>query len=494
MKEKKQVVFFNKGLFEKSFMNSRITSPTMTWKEKILGFLLGPFGTLALIAVVNQLMELYYTEVFYIDQIFGVGTYLVMSWITRLVSIITGFAAAYVIEHTVSSQGKVRPLILMGALVVTVSGFFMFYIPEMPQWMMLAWVYLFNILYNGVGMTLFNLRVNMMTLSTRDQKDRTQINLIDKISSFLLIGTAVTLTVGSVLYYTMLHNHAAENWILLVGGFAALSLVFSFIQYFYTRERITEEVAEEGDQGSQYSHWYKFKALFHCKYWVLAFLLMAVSTIVANLSGYNLATNFCTIILGADAQNNYNLIYTVASGLPMGLGILIMYPLCQKYTIRKTTMAFSLIAILGCVVGLIVKDAFWPVVVANFIFNMGTLPFVYIIGALVNSANDEVEYKYGFRPEGTMAVAIATCLSTLVTGLFAGVYETGLSMGGYVPELGTAQPQAVVNWLYIVRYAIPIVEYAIFILILHFLDLERKLPEMQEAIRVRREKRKVEGE
>ena len=55
----------------------------VTMKEKILGYLVGPFGILALVAIVNQLMELYYTEIFYIDEIFGAGSYLLMSWVTN---------------------------------------------------------------------------------------------------------------------------------------------------------------------------------------------------------------------------------------------------------------------------------------------------------------------------------------------------------------------------------------------------------------------------
>lgn len=76
---KKDSVFFQKGLFEKPIMNSRITTASMTMKEKILGYLVGPFGILALVAIVNQLLELYYTEVFYIDEIFGAGSYLMMT-------------------------------------------------------------------------------------------------------------------------------------------------------------------------------------------------------------------------------------------------------------------------------------------------------------------------------------------------------------------------------------------------------------------------------
>ena len=102
--------FMKNSIFEKPFMNSKVNTPEMTVKEKILGYLIGPFGMLALQAVINQLAELYYTEIFYIDQIFGVGTYLVMSWVTKIVSMLAGLLVAYIVEHSNSSQGKIRPL------------------------------------------------------------------------------------------------------------------------------------------------------------------------------------------------------------------------------------------------------------------------------------------------------------------------------------------------------------------------------------------------
>jgi len=493
---KKNSVFFQKGLFEKPFMNSRITSASMTMKEKILGYLVGPFGPLALMAVVNQLAELYYTEVFYIDRIFGVGTYLMMSWITRIAAVVCGFIVAYIVEHSASSQGKIRPMLLIGALLSTAGGFFMFFIPEMPDAAKLVWVYVFNTLYNGIGVTMFNLRANMYTLCTRDQNDRNQINVIVQASAFLLVGTAVTMVVGSILYYTMLTGKPAANWIGLVGGFSLLSLPLSFIQYFYTKERITlenmaaEQTVDFSDQNRK-NLWTQIKCLLTSRYWVLAFLFTTLTTMVANLSGSNLNTNFCNVILGATAENNYNLLYTIASGVPMGLGILLVYPLAKRFTVRKTTIAFGLVSIAGCILGLIVRTNFWPVVAANFIYNFGTLPVVYVVGALINSANDEVEYKHGFRPEGTIALALMTCLMTLATGFFSGVYETGLSSFGYDIALGTNQPQGVVNWLYFIRYGVQIIQYALIIVIMFFMDLEKKLPMMQQAIRSRQSKQEV---
>jgi GPH family glycoside/pentoside/hexuronide:cation symporter len=210
--------------------------------------------------------------------------------------------------------------------------------------------------------------------------------------------------------------------------------------------------------------------------------------IVSNLQGYNLNTNFCTVILGATAENNYNLFYTIASGLPLGMGILIIYPMSKKLTIRKTTMIFSVISVIGCVMGLIVKNAFWPAVAAFFVYNLGTLANVYILNALIYSTNDDVEYRYNFRPEGTVALAVTVALSTIISGAFAGVYETGLSYFGYMPLAGTDQPAGVINWLYFIRYIVPIVQCILTFVILFFLDIEKKLPQMQQEILERKNK------
>lgn len=483
---KKQVKFFSGGLFDSPIMNSRIKTASMTWTEKLLGYLLGPFGILAFVAVVNQLAELYYTEIFYIDRIFGSGSYLLMTWVTKAVGIVAGLLIAYVVEHTESKAGRVRPLILIGCLLSAIAGFFMFFIPDMPDMAKLVWIYIFNILYNGFGAQLLALRTHMFTLCTRSQNDRNLVNLFEKMSSFLLVGTAVTLTVGSVLYYTMLHGYPAGNWIGLIGAFAALSLPLSFVQYYYTKERVTSEgeIVRKNDE-SNISLMEQIKALFTSKYWLMATALTVTMTIANNLQGYNLNTNFCTIILGANAENNYNLFYTIASGVPMGLGILIVYPLCKKFTIRKTTMAFSVVAILGCLVGFFAKTNFLGAIIGNFVFNMGTLPVIYILGALINAANDEVEYNKGFRPEGTVSMAIIMCIVNLVTGIFAGVYETGLNMNGYDPLADMVQPMGVINWIYFIKYAVPAIEYVIIILILFFMNLENKLPDMQKAIRAR---------
>lgn len=484
-KEKKAIKFFKKGLFETKFMDSKIHTHEMSRKEKILGFMVGPFGVAALMAVVTQLRELYYTEIFYIDRIFGPHTYLIMSWVTIIFGAILGVLFGYVVEHNVSRQGKIRPLIFIGSIVASIAAFFLFFVPEFNgnNVLRLIWVYVFNILYQAVGVTLINLKINLITLSTRNQDNRNQVNLMTKINEFMIVGTGVTLVVGSILYYNFLHNFPATNWYLIVGGFAALSLILSFVHYFFTKERITEEAKNDVVTIP----WYKqIVYMFTSKYWLLGFLLLFVMQMAANLQGYNLNTNFCTVILGATAENNYNLFYTIASGVPLGLGILIIYPISKKITIRWTTIIFSAMAILSSIVGLFVGKSFWGATISYFFTNAGTLPAIYIIHSLIYSANDEVEYKHNYRVEGTIGLAIATSASSLLAGVFSGVYETGLSNNGYDATLGTAQPDGVISWLNFIKYGVPIIQYSLMIIILLFMNLESKLPKMQLEIQERR--------
>ena len=105
-----------------------------------------------------------------------------------------------------------------------------------------------------------------------------------------------------------------------------------------------------------------------------------------------------------------------------------------------------------------------------------------------------MEYKFGFRPEGTVALAISGAITTIVSGAFAGVYETGLSAFGYDASLGVAQPEGVVNWLYFVKYIVPIIQYTLIAVGMYFLDLEEKLPEMQKEIHARAGSSEAEGE
>ena len=113
----------------------------------------------------------------------------------------------------------------------------------------------------------------------------------------------------------------------------------------------------------------------------------------------------------------------------------------------------------------------------------------------MQQASDNIEYKYGYRPEGTLAVGIISTIYTALLTPLNAAYETGLSAFGYkAPEMvdGVAtifeQNTAVNNWILFAYYG----SYAIFAVIIFvvccFFNLDKKMPEIREELQNRAKK------
>jgi GPH family glycoside/pentoside/hexuronide:cation symporter len=121
----------------------------------------------------------------------------------------------------------------------------------------------------------------------------------------------------------------------------------------------------------------------------------------------------------------------------------------------------------------------------GFVQNMGVVAYYYILSVLLVSVNDHIEYRGGFRLEGTLASSVIGLFIGLIPSLFAGVYETGLSSYGYDITLGINNPEAVKDWILFVQLYLQIFVYAAIAILLFFFDLEKKLPGIQAKIKER---------
>lgn len=57
-----KIELLSHGIFEKKFMDSRITSRTVTKKEWVLGHLLGPLGLIFVVNTIAALVEKFFTQ------------------------------------------------------------------------------------------------------------------------------------------------------------------------------------------------------------------------------------------------------------------------------------------------------------------------------------------------------------------------------------------------------------------------------------------------
>lgn len=92
--------------FEKRALDSRLTSPDVTAKEKWLGYLLGPSGALLLNAVLATYLNVYYTDVLNLTTVWGGAFLAVFPIVSKIIDAITNIVMA--ISSTARAQSRAR--------------------------------------------------------------------------------------------------------------------------------------------------------------------------------------------------------------------------------------------------------------------------------------------------------------------------------------------------------------------------------------------------
>ena len=112
-----------------------------------------------------------------------------------------------------------------------------------------------------------------------------------------------------------------------INGYPVLMIIMSLVaiplllmEYFYTRERISEDVnLEIFTKENKIPLWDQMKALFSNKYYVILIIIATISGIVDNFKGGNVQYFYIKFLL--DGVNNPLMftIYMVITGAPLGI-------------------------------------------------------------------------------------------------------------------------------------------------------------------------------
>ena len=489
--EGKKVQFLKNGLFDKEFMQSKVKTYSMSRPERYIGYMLAPGLVLVYVTMINTLRELYYMSVLPIDRLFGVGSYMTMQTTTSIVGIIMGLVINYITERTVAKAGRFRPYVLIGSLMMAVCGVGMFWSPFPKESMAtLVWVWITNILFFGVATILFNQRYNMLSVSTRSLKDRNSATALRTAMDSMIPGVFVALLVMGWLYYVYLVPDTTGNvWRMFILIPAIISVPAAILEYFFTRERITEE-NRSMNAGPQHveepaSLLTQIKYLLKNKYCIMAFIIGLVQLLCNYMQGYNSRTYFCQWILGATDQNGLAIIYLMIAMQPMFLGLFIVPPLARKFGSRLIMIVSSILVLVGVGICLIRPTDFAMACGGGMVFSLGMMAVSNMTSVFSQQASDVIEYEHGFRPEGTLAMGIIVAVYTAIASPFSALYETGLVKLGF-DAYATAQPPAVNAWIIGTYYGSMAVLAAFILIISVFFDAEKKMPEIHETLKERR--------
>lgn len=491
----------SRGLFEKDFMNSKATTNAVSTKEWVLGHLIGPLGLIFVVNTIAALVEKFFTQqtgamygaqnVAMIQQMGGV--YEIVMTAAKVLAVGMGLLNGWLIQRTESKQGRMRPWHLIFGFVSIIIGCLIFLFPGNTLGEA-YWYYFFFLLicYHTVGSCYFYLfRDTICSLTTRDPKEKTHIQFIRKMSWTLLSGIVIGMVFNMVVLPLWLEKDIMGYPILMVT-MSVIAIPLLLLEYFYTRERITEDVAVEHDRLDEQKIPLRdqMKALLSNKYFVILIIIATVSGIVDNYKGGNVQYFYIKFMLGGAENPLMYTIYQVVTGVPLGIGAFAIYPMAKKFGIKNLTVGGYALVLIGSIMGWMFPDQMIPAMVGGFLRNVGWLPNAYIFATLLCFAYDSVEYKSHMRLEGMMGVAVITALQALIYAPFAGGFESTILRLGFVDVEGVIPSVEVTNFMTLSFYLFDAILAAVVVILLPFVDVEKKLPEINAEL-LRRKKEAV---
>ena len=472
---------------------SRIKKTNVSlFPEGALGYLAGP--TLAMLA--NSILGGYFNK--YMSDVLNINAWAseFFTWlpvISVIFVVIGNIIVGRLMDGNRSRAGKARPLLLLSVPISFVALLILFVISPFvtdtvnveQQVMALACIAIgYNLWFAIAYPMYYTPHSALVNLSTRNSKDRSLLATISNATALAAMGltnmilpfflrllfvydmsgngTPVYTASGAVDYYVDANGSALydaqasyQHWKLFVIALVAITVIGALVEYFFTRERVTEESSSAGEMKKALSVKEQAKICFADKYW----LIIIVFFFLYQLGGMmkNVSQLYYTQAMFADANGNY----TVANGgalhatlsiigaVPTALGMVIAWPLSNKIGKAKAILGGAVVAVFGGVLGMLFPASF-PMVVASFVIKaLGSTPAMYLSLALLADVLDHQEAIHGSRTDGfTMTIygAIIAGMTGIATGIMNGVLS---SLNYSASNISSEAIRAAMPWIFI---------------------------------------------
>ena len=264
-----------RSLLERRAFQSKIHSEDVKPAEKWLGYLLGPAGALLLNAVLATYLNVYYTDVLKLTGLWGGAFLVVFPIVSKIIDAVTNVIMGYIIDRTRTKAGKARPWLLLSAPLLTVTGILLFTVPSGSQTVQAIWVMVSYNLFYSFAYTIFNMSHNLMVpLSTRNTQERGSLSVFNQIATIMMSGILVALVFPMVIMPMIGVDKA--KWITLMSVLSILALPLTLLEYYFTRERVTEEAQNAGEPTVSFGA--QLKAIFTDKYMLLIYAYFLIYT------------------------------------------------------------------------------------------------------------------------------------------------------------------------------------------------------------------------
>lgn len=451
-----------KSFFNTPLLSSKIKSRSVKlFPEVALGYLVGPMFALISNGIVNTYLFQYY------DKVLGLKSSALLfetllPIISSIVIIIGNLLIGKLINRKPTAAGKARPLILLGLPILAIALLILFLVPmnydaagnpQTPSiWSFLMIAIGYNLYYALAYPFYFTPHSALVNLSTRDGSARSLLATAS--NGAVLAAAGLSGMVGPILVdlIGLLPREAGDGkdavtaaeanskWTILMVIMIVLLVIGCLFEYYFTRERITEESfaiqvnedVKNAKEGKKTSMMEQIKICVHDKYWWLIILFFFFYQFGGQLKNSD-ASWYAQAFSNNGSDISLAGYISIAGSIPTALGMVIIWPLANRFGKSNCIKVGAIFAFLMGIAGFVVllpnissnAGLVGTVSIVTFCLKaLGTVPAMYISMALMSDVLDHQEALYGKRTDGfTMAVygSIIVGLTGIANGIIVGL-------------------------------------------------------------------------
>ena len=493
---------FLKKTVEQPVLKTRINSDEVKIQEIALGYFLAPFCAMLANSIFGAYLTRYYADVLGWTK-FGAGAFAALLPIVSVAFVVLGnLMVGKWIDNTRTTAGKARPYLFASIPLMAVAIILMFESPNNGSALQMIWIAVcYNLYYSIAYPCYYTAHSSMVSLSTRDTDKRGLLATMSNASMVAAAGVGASIVVPILLQsYMFSYNGTSLDVAASYAHWRVLSIVFALVtsfgiilEYYFTRERITEETMDLPQAAEAIPMKNHVNACTQDKYWWMVILFVfffLMGQLIKNTSmSFYARWMFDSVLSAADPESASGALMTMLGligGLPSAVGMVIAWPLANKLGKKRAIVIGLIFSVLGGAVAFLDVHNFIMVCAGVVLKAVGIIPSQYVMLAVISDVLDHLEAKNGFRSDGfTMSIYGSIMVGLL--GLAVGVVSGLLGAAGYNAALAR-QPASAEKVMVFVYLGMDILSFFISIVILWRMDVEKYAEEDQQKIRENQEK------
>ena len=459
----------NHSIITKSLSTTAIRTDEVKAPEMLIGYFIGPFGAMLSSGIFTSFLQAYLGDVLGLHA----GFLSVLQLVSTILIVAANLIVGQLIERTHSLAGKARPWILLSALTLSIASVLMFVIP-FEGTARYVWIAIAYNLYYAVAYPIYNTaNSTMIPVSTRDSGKRSALASMTNVAGLGVMGAGsmvFPILVANVLTYEPANQ---VRWLICMAAIAIFSALTMYLQYLFTRERVTEELIgrESTEEKKTASMGEQLKAVTAEKWWwivIVFYLSFQWAGAVKNGS----MVYFCQNVLN-DTTGTAQSLLAILGAIPMAIAAVFVVPIANKFSKRLLCCVGMAVGVLGGVIAGMGGSNLVIVGIGIALKCLGSSPACYLILAMLADVIDHVEYKTGIRTDG-LTMSIYSSLMVAATPIGGAIIQ---ALNALMP-ITTASS---VNYIWIETVA-----YGICAVLILFFNVEKNLSQEQAAIAARK--------